>query len=209
MYGKPRTVAFHRRNLPHWYVENRVYFVTFCLKGALPTAVLENMRQELLDFLSTAPSPSDTDEFAGRRFRKIEGILDSAEGSPRHLEKPEVARLVVNGLDWLESRHGWEVPAWVVMPNHVHCLLHRPSGSTGELGGHLGILKGYVAREANRILGRSGNFWLSEIFDRWCRSPDKYDAAVRYIRNNPVKAGLAEVPDQWPWLKLPSEQPHE
>jgi REP element-mobilizing transposase RayT len=93
------------------------------------------------------------------------------------------------------------IHAAVVMPNHCHLLLRNMKGVNHMLAEHLGIVKGYTAREANRILGLKGSFWQSENFDHWCRSTEKFQAAIRYIRNNPVKAGLVRKPEEWKWLR--------
>ena len=52
-------------------------------------------------------------------------------------------------------------------------------------------LKGYTAREANRLLGRTGQpFWQGESYDHWVRDETEFIRIIAYIENNPVKAGL-------------------
>jgi putative DNA methylase len=65
----------------------------------------------------------------------------------------------------------------------------------------LSSLKGFTARQANIILNKKGPFWSPENFDHWCRTPEKEESAKKYIRNNPVKAGLVSNPNDWPWLR--------
>jgi REP element-mobilizing transposase RayT len=36
-------------------------------------------------------------------------------------------------------------------------------------------------------------------FDRYMRDQDHVLDTVAYILNNPVKAGLAKAPEEWPW----------
>jgi putative DNA methylase len=61
-------------------------------------------------------------------------------------------------------------------------------------------LKGYSAYKANRILGRTGeSFWQDESYDHWARDDDEYYRIIGYIENNPVKAGLVSLPEDWPW----------
>jgi REP element-mobilizing transposase RayT len=57
--------------------------------------------------------------------------------------------------------------------------------------------KSFTANEANKILGRSGDFWQREYHDRFIRDDDHYRNAVFYIENNPVKAGLAKTAQAW------------
>jgi hypothetical protein len=61
-------------------------------------------------------------------------------------------------------------------------------------------LKLRTAQKSNRILGRAGqSFWQSESFDHWCRSVSEMAKIRRYIILNPVKAGLVQRPQDWPW----------
>ncbi|NQU11803.1 transposase, partial [bacterium] len=133
-------------------------------------------------------------------FEKIEAILDAAGFGPLHLREPAVAQVVMDGFAWLEEQKGWELMAAVVMPNHCHLLLGHPQAAPPLLDRDLGVLKGYTARQANRILGRRGHFWMDENFDHWCRSIDKVEATIQYIRENPVKAGLARHAEDWRWV---------
>jgi hypothetical protein len=61
-------------------------------------------------------------------------------------------------------------------------------------------LKRFTAREANRILGRTGQpFWQDESYDRLIRNEKEFERTLRYIETNPVKAGLAATPEEFPW----------
>jgi putative transposase len=82
------------------------------------------------------------------------------------------------------------------MSNHVHILIW-PKALLPEI---TKAIKGFTAREANRVLGRTGQkFWQDESFDHAVRSEDEFYRIMRYIERNPVKAGLVESPEQWPW----------
>ena len=60
--------------------------------------------------------------------------------------------------------------------------------------------KRHTARQANLILGRTGeNFWQRESYDHWIRNDDEKVRFRRYIRVNPVNAGLCKVPEDWDW----------
>jgi len=60
-------------------------------------------------------------------------------------------------------------------------------------------LKGYIAREANRLLGRHGIFWQDEGFDHWIRDEERYQRCILYIDRNPVDAGLCGSSEAWRW----------
>jgi putative transposase len=59
-------------------------------------------------------------------------------------------------------------------------------------------LKGGSARECNLILSRRGQFWEHENFDHVIRE-GKLHKAIRYVLNNPVKAGLVRSWKDWRW----------
>ena len=60
-------------------------------------------------------------------------------------------------------------------------------------------LKGYTARKANLLLGRSGPFWQHESYDHVIRDPSEWQRIVTYVLNNPVKAGLVDTWEKWQW----------
>jgi putative transposase len=89
----------------------------------------------------------------------------------------------------------YDLIAWVVMPNHVHMLIEV----NVALSVVMKTLKCYTARQANKILGRTGQFWHHESFDHWVRNDEELRRIIRYIENNPVKARLAARPENYRW----------
>jgi len=82
------------------------------------------------------------------------------------------------------------------LANHVPVLLLLlvPPGRL------LKSLKGYTAREANRLLGRTGEpFWQRESYDHWVRDEAEWRRIAEYIETNPVKAGLVLQPEEYRW----------
>ncbi|HUR98602.1 MAG TPA: hypothetical protein VMZ26_11110 [Pyrinomonadaceae bacterium] len=60
-------------------------------------------------------------------------------------------------------------------------------------------IKGYTAREANKILNRKGSFWEAESYDHEVADDEEFNRIVRYVLNNPVKAGLVKDWRDWKW----------
>jgi REP element-mobilizing transposase RayT len=116
---------------------------------------------------------------------------------PLWLSNPRIARLVVDAIGSGENQKQlYELPAWVVMPNHVHLLMLPLVG----LPRITHWIKGRTAREANLLLGRTGEpFWQDESYDHWVRSEKEFNRIVSYIEANPVSARLAARPEDWPW----------
>ena len=76
------------------------------------------------------------------------------------------------------------------MPNHVHTLFVQ--NTAWPLEKIILSWKGFTARRINALLGRSGNFWQRDYFDRLIRDEKHFANCVRYIRRNPVKANLRD-----------------
>jgi hypothetical protein len=61
-------------------------------------------------------------------------------------------------------------------------------------------LKRFTARSANQLLGLTGQtFWQDDSYDHLVRDDEEFDRIVRYIENNPIKAGLVAQPEDFPW----------
>ena len=179
-------MTFYRRNLPHWHPEGRELFLTWRLHGSLPAGYQQKPKQNGL------PGAS-----AGRAFLGTDRALDRAAAGPVWLKDPSIARCVVDALNYGQNELKlYELSAYVIMPNHLHLLL-RPHAPLARI---TNVLKGYTARMANQILGRTGKaFWQDESFDRWVRDAADSQRIVRYIEWNPVSAGLVDRPENWAW----------
>ena len=92
---------------------------------------------------------------------------------------------------------GYELRCYCIMPNHVHLVVELPLQAP-PLAKTLQLMKGYSSREANRLLGLSGAFWQAESYDHVVR-PGELDRIIRYVLENPVKAGLVDEWEKWPY----------
>jgi putative transposase len=141
-------------------------------------------------------SADDRKLTAGEKFRNIDRLHDRATSGPLWLRDPRIAACVCEEIEAAARESLYVLHEYVVMPNHVHMLVFPKL----ELSQAMKHLKGRTAAQANLILGREGlRFWQSESFDRWCRSVEEMYKIREYIAMNPVKAGLAKQPYQWPW----------
>jgi REP element-mobilizing transposase RayT len=205
-----RSGTHTRGYLPHVKREGASYFVTFRLEDSLPEAVLlkiqgrraERLRrhhaeQEAHKTLCAAPHCEDTLEGIERDyFREIEDYLDKGAGEFA-LRRSDLAELVAGALAFFDGQR-YRLDAWVVMPNHVHVVVWpMPDYSLSEI---LHSWKRFTSREANKVLGRTGDtFWQRESYDHWIRNDEEHARCCRYTVLNPVKAGLCAVPEDWRW----------
>jgi len=125
----------------------------------------------------------------------MDRLLDNARVGPTYLAKSPIAQIVVDSLQHCGQTDYW-LHAWVVMPNHVH-MLATPRTDVSRF---MRRLKGYTARQANRLLTRTGQtFWQEESYDHLVRTAEESRRIEGYILNNPVKAGLAPTPEDYRW----------
>jgi REP element-mobilizing transposase RayT len=100
------------------------------------------------------------------------------------------------------------ITAAVVMTDHVHLILkpvETDSNAEFSLSKILQGIKGFTARKINKVRGTKGPIWQVESYDRIIRDYDEYLEKWQYIRNNPVKIGLSESPEEYPFLWEPGE----
>jgi len=97
----------------------------------------------------------------------------------------------------------WQVFAAVVLADHVHVLaqtLPNPQGGAFDLAEILHSIKSFSAQRINQHRNFQGSLWQDERYDRIVRDEAEFLEKWNYIRNNPVKAGLAATPEDYPWL---------
>lgn len=113
------------------------------------------------------------------------------------------ARSILSEEILVGHRRKYGLAIAVVMPDHVHLLLRplkKDENGFFALVEFMKPLKGVSANRVNRLLGRSGSVWQDESFDRIVRDEREWLEKYRYVRNNAVKAGLADKPEDYPWL---------
>jgi len=223
---------FYRRKLPHIHSPGATLFVTFRLHGSIPKTVLRRWELEKSELLATTPALSndDTNEpigsslserlmaFNRRWFAEYEEVLHKGSSGPTWLKDAQIAQVVADAFHHLDEMRQ-RLHAYSIMSNHAHVaftpllnertILRNPDSIRTEfvstdptLAAIMKSLKGFTAREANKLLGRKGTFWQAECYDRQVRDEVEFRRVIRYILNNPVKAGLVREWKTYPfsWL---------
>ena len=142
-------------------------------------------------WLKRHPEPwTDTEwkEYNRRFEEKIEYWLDAGMGC-RILARVDARNAVKKCILRFDGDRLC-IHAAVIMPTHVHLLLEPLGGH--ELSRILQGIKGASAREINKFTGATGSVWLDESYDHIVRSEEQYWRFVRYIAENPAKAGLRD-----------------
>jgi putative transposase len=87
----------------------------------------------------------------------------------------------------------WAVGRYTIMPDHIHLF----AGEHGSIP-----LDNWVRYWKSQFSKRHGNpnhRWQTDHWDRRMRSAAEYEDTWNYVFWNPVRAGLVESPNQWPW----------
>ena len=102
-------------------------------------------------------------------------------------------------LTYLESAHhryGAIIHVYCLMGNHYHLLLETPRGNLSKVLHHI---NGAYTTYFNIKRGRSGHLFQGRFKgilverDAYCKE------LSRYIRLNPVRAGMVKIPSEYPW----------
>ena len=110
-------------------------------------------------------------------------------------QSDRMALLFLDVLSHYRSQEKYLLHEFVVMPDHFHLLITP----TLTLERALQLIKGGFSFRAKRELGFGVEIWEKSFHDHRVRDWKEYCAFRRYIHMNPVKRGLAAVPEQYPY----------
>jgi type I restriction enzyme R subunit len=199
-----------RRNLPHWDVPGAPYFVTTCLDGGIPAQGLLEIAKHRRE-IDVQPRPESMSVMEWKvqcwkkSFVRVEEWLDLRSAN-RALEDPTLASIVVNAIHHFADGR-YDLCAYVVMPSHYHWLF-QPKEEWIKTPKNEGrspreritySVNRYTATQCNKYLKQKGSFWQKESFDHWARDVEELERIMRYVEENPVKAGLVAAPEDWPF----------
>ncbi len=184
--------GWHSRGyLPHFDAEDAFQSVTFRLVDSVPAHTIERWKTDLK---WTEETKQNSKEAVTLR-NLVEKYEDRGFGAC-YLRDRRIASLVRGALQRFDNER-YKLIAWCIMPNHVHVMMKTISGCS--LSSVIQNWKSFTAHMANKLLGRKGRFWMPGYFDRYIRNQNHYLDAFMYVIFNPVKAGLVESPEKWPW----------
>jgi putative transposase len=119
--------------------------------------------------------------------------------------------LLVTHIDALRAavrkalgRSPFHIDAWVVLPDHMHCLWTLPEGD-GDFPGRWWVIKTVFSKSVPAGERRSAAMtergerviWQRRYWEHTIRDERDYAAHMDYTHFNPVKHGLVEQPADW------------
>ncbi len=198
-----------RGYMPHVDSALLIQHVSFHLADSLPKEALEVMNAELK---SLPPKLRDAE-----KEKRIARFIDAGKGSCV-LRVPKIAEMVQNAFLLFHGER-YTLHAWCVMPNHVHVLFQPKAGWT--MSKIVASWKSFTGRRISEYQQRAGlepgestaglatlqrgstssstPIWHREYWDRYIRDQAHYASTVKYIHENPEKAGLVKKAADWKW----------
>lgn len=100
-------------------------------------------------------------------------------------------------LRQITKKIDWHVLTWCFMVTHYHLLV--AVGHDERIPWALQTLNSVYAREFNARHGRRGHVFGARYTDTLVATDFHRDNAIAYILENPIRAGLVERVEDWPW----------
>ncbi len=94
--------------------------------------------------------------------------------------------------------HQWKIIVWVILHNHYHAIVESPENAK-TLSKFISGYHKFTARKWNDEDGLNGRKVWWNYWDTCIRSERDYYNRLRYVFWNPVKHGLAENPEDYPF----------
>jgi putative transposase len=194
----PAAYWHSRGYLPHFESPGTVQHIAIHLADSLPEESAIRIKAE------TTHLPPD--QRASERRNRADAWIDAGHGGCL-LREPELAATVEHALLLFDAQR-YRLIAWVVMPNHAHALIEPIAPWT--LSKIVASWKSFTGRRISEFRQARGirlakeatpnsPVWHREYWDRYIRNEVHLEAVIRYIHENPVKAGLAATPERWLW----------
>ena len=102
---------------------------------------------------------------------------------------------LLDSIERCVETYGVTIYAWCLMGNHIHIVMregNEPLGTTMKM-----ILTGFSMRH-NLVTGHVGHVFQGRFESEPIDSDEYLLSAVRYVHNNPVKAGIGNL-SEYPW----------
>ena len=110
------------------------------------------------------------------------------------LASPDSVRVMMDA--WRNAK-SWLVGRYVIMPNHIHLFCAPGVFPNEPLKQWVRYWKNLASRNWPRP--NEHPVWQRDFWDTQLRRHENYDSKWDYVINNPVRAGLVEKSEDWPF----------
>jgi putative transposase len=113
------------------------------------------------------------------------------------LQSERNATLLIDVLRFYVAAGKFQMHDFVIMPDHVHLLITVSGDSTIERA--MQFIKGGFSYRLKRESGYLGEVWQRGFSELRVEDRESYVHHREYINQNPVKAGLVNSPEEFPY----------
>jgi len=123
--------------------------------------------------------------------------------------------LLVRRIDLLRAAvratraaHPFEIKAWVVLPDHMHCIWRLPDGDADyalrwrQIKTRVSRACPMGPRRRSHIARAERGIWQRRFWEHHVRSDEEEAALTEYCWTNPVKHGLVDRARDWPYSSV-------
>jgi putative transposase len=105
----------------------------------------------------------------------------------------------------VKKAHPFIIHAWVILPEHMHCVIELPKGDN-DFATRIRLIKSNFSKaipkterisEVRKARGERG-IWQRRYWEHLFRDEADYQAHMDYVHINPVKHGLVKQVKDWP-----------
>ena len=108
-------------------------------------------------------------------------------------QSERMATLFIETLLEYRNQEKYQLHEYVLMPDHFHLLITP----IVTLERSVQLVNGGFSFRVGKLYHLHGGIWQTSFFDRRVRDATEYEALKKYIHWNPVKRGLADIPEQY------------
>ncbi|MHB1000664.1 MAG: REP-associated tyrosine transposase [Armatimonadota bacterium] len=112
--------------------------------------------------------------------------------------------IIINSLLWYHEHNIWNLYCYCLMPDHLHILISllpeskQSDTNTEDILKIIARFKSYTDQQW-RKRGKAQPLWQKSIFDSIIDQFEPADEVISYILNNPVRKGLVENWENYPY----------
>ena len=115
------------------------------------------------------------------------------------LANSEVARIIFQTFEWLETQDRIRWICIMLMPDHIHAVIQL--GRDQTLPKVLHSLKTFTARQINEQRGEHNTVWQEGYYDHGIRRDESLNEIIHYCYENPARQGLVKQAKDYPYWR--------
>ncbi len=131
------------------------------------------------------------------RRRAAYSITTAVAGRRPVFTRPEVVARCLEKLREASARSSFEVLAYCFMPDHLHLLVQAMGKA--DLVAFMRLFKQLSGYDYRQLTGDPQALWQTSYYDHVLRPEEDVRDVARYVWGNPVRAGLADSPREYPY----------